>query len=354
MSHAHAHRRLAIVALAAVSVVYGAAHLVLAPAPPPERLTAPERRNVAATLLNARLDAATLAALRGTLQGMPRGDVLFSYGNRDHLPFHMHWVCNTMGWPGVHERTVIAVADTHSQATLRNLSSRVHTVVVPELARSHGFFSKGYRLLTIRRVVVLVAILASGRGVVMFEGDALWTANVLDDANVAGPDRRHDVALYRDGHWGTRIGAGFMSMKGNRSGAYTLWSLVLERLHADMAPFAREPDAAVVAAPLHEQAVLSDQVLPALVANGTVSVFSLDRCVYTSGLWYKRWWRYTHVWRCGPQAPALLNNNWLAGNAAKVRRATLAGHWFLDGAKCADWNATLRRATGAATSRGWL
>jgi hypothetical protein len=39
----------------------------------------------------------------------------------------------------------------------------------------------------------------------MFEGDALWTRNILEDDNLAGNNRTHDVAFYQDGGG---IGAG--------------------------------------------------------------------------------------------------------------------------------------------------
>ena len=75
-------------------------------------------------------------------------------------------------------------------------------------SRAHGFYSKGYRKLTIRRVSILVDILRTGRGVIMFETDAVWTRNILKDPNLTNPGRPHDLALYRDGSRGELIGAG--------------------------------------------------------------------------------------------------------------------------------------------------
>jgi hypothetical protein len=142
---------------------------------------------------------------------MPQGDILMSYGNRDYLPFHLHWICNTAGWPDVQSRSLLAIGDEFSRAAIKRMSkNKVKTYLVEESSHTHGFYSKGYRKLTIRRVSILVQILRSGRGVIMFEGDALWTRNILEDHNLAGNNRTHDVAFYQDGEG---IGAGFLKHK---------------------------------------------------------------------------------------------------------------------------------------------
>jgi len=362
---------------------------------------------------------------------MPPGDILFSYGNRDYLPHHLHWLCNTAGWPGVHERTILAVQDEQSRESIRKLSTKVHTYVVPELARTHGFYSKGYRKLTIKRIAVLVDILSTGRGMIMFEGDALWTRNILHDVDLAGPTRAHDAAFYRDGVNGEHIGAGaclcvdalyvlaclcamlftlllnaktahtidairiryrtcvftfrsansgttnlktikrllkgrvyihehigsssamqltmlvspgLMSMKGNRSGALTMWTRVLDRIQKDMKPFHSLPDSATIPPERakHEQVILLKDVLPAMLNHSEIKVIDLDRCTYASGLWYTR--KAPHIKTCGHIPPAVLNNNWIEGNQNKINRAKERKHWFLHGDRCAPWNATLTTA----------
>jgi hypothetical protein len=139
---------------------------------------------------------------------MPPGEILFSFGNIDYLPFHLHWICNTAAWSEIHERTLIVTDDRASMRAIQSLSNRVRVFVLPEGSKAYGFYSKGYRQLTIQRVAVLVEILKTGRGVVMFEGDAVWTRNVLEDPNVTDSKRLHDLALYRDGSLGEMIGAG--------------------------------------------------------------------------------------------------------------------------------------------------
>ena len=166
------------------------------------------RSNVSTNFTNCPSGTPGLVGLRDVLRMMPPGDVLFSYGDRDYLPHHLHWVCNTAGWPGVHERTLIVVSDQFSRDAINRLSHNVSTYSSPAKSRHHGFYSKGYRKLTIKRVEILVEVLKSGRGVVMFEGDALWTSNILADPHVGGANRTHDVAFYRDGSDGSILGAG--------------------------------------------------------------------------------------------------------------------------------------------------
>ena len=155
-----------------------------------------------------RLRQPNIAGIGHVLETMPNGDVLFSFGNEEYLPFLLHWICNTMHWNGVHERTLLVLGDRASEEAVQAFSKRVRTHVVPEFAQMRGFYSKGYRKLTIHRVAILVEILRTGRGVIMFEGDAVWTRNVLDDGNLTDPLRLHDLALYRDGLNGELIGAG--------------------------------------------------------------------------------------------------------------------------------------------------
>lgn len=146
--------------------------------------------------------------LESLVEHMPPGEILFTFGNMDYLPFHLHWICNTMAWSRIHERTLIVTDHQAAMHAIRALSNRVQVFVLPETSTARGFYSKGYRQLTIQRLVILVEILKTGRSVIMFEGDAIWTRNVLQDANLTGPDRLHDLALYRDGMHGEMIGAG--------------------------------------------------------------------------------------------------------------------------------------------------
>ncbi len=159
-------------------------------------------------LTNCPLGSPGLVGLRDVLSKMPNGDILFSYGNRGYLPHHLHWVCNTAGWPGVHERTLLVVNDQFSKDAINRMSQNVWTYILSSDSQHHGFYSKGYRKLTIKRVEILIEVLKSGRGVVMFEGDALWTRNILEDPNLGGANRSHDAAFYRDGVTGDIIGAG--------------------------------------------------------------------------------------------------------------------------------------------------
>lgn len=133
-------------------------------------------------------------------------------------------------------------------------------------------------------------------------------------------------------------------MKGNRSGAYSMWKLVLNQLHKDIASFAAMPDSTRISPQnaKHEQEILRQDVLPVLISDGKITVVDLDRCLFASGLWYKRNAEYVRM--CGSRIPRVLNNNWIIGNERKIFRAKAAKHWFLEGSKCADWKTTLERA----------
>lgn len=290
-----------------------------------------------------RADKTTPGSLQDTLAKMPPGDILFSYGNRDYLLFHLHWLCNTAAWEGVHARTLLVVDDEYSKAAICKLSTNVHVHILPSMHHHKGFYSKGYRKLTIQRVEILVELLRSGRGVVMFEGDAVWARNILTDPNLTATRREHDVAFYRDGVGGWMIGAGMMGMKGGRGPALRMWERVLAQLSTDMQPYEHLPDSTVISKTTakHEQDILREDVIPSMLESGELKSIDLDRCLYVSGLWYRD--PAEHRARCGGTVPYVLNNNYIIGNARKQERAQKHGHWFLRGSQCKDTKSKLAK-----------
>ncbi len=137
-------------------------------------------------------------------------------------------------------------------------------------------------------------------------------------------------------------------MKGNCSGALTMWMRVLDQLNKDMGRYESKPDSFTIPPEQakHEQDILREDVLPSMLRKGELKVLDLDQCLYASGLWYID--RSAHVNRCGSKAPSVLNNNWIIGNKEKIQRANQNNHWFLKGsppdATCLDWKTRLEQA----------
>lgn len=130
-------------------------------------------------------------------------------------------------------------------------------------------------------------------------------------------------------------------MRGNRSGAYAMWNLVLNHLNKDMKRYDKHPDSTFIppGAVRHEQDILREVILPAMLSKGQIKVINLDRCKYASGLWYIQ--KAVYLKMCGSKFPAVLNNNFLVGNDKKILRAKDRKHWFLNGDKCSNWADTL-------------
>lgn len=198
---------LASIALCAICFILFFKHKIHALSPTPYFIKHGNKTNSSHNLIasiahSARADKTTPGTLHDTLAKMPPEDILFSYGNRDYLPFHLHWLCNTAAWEGVHARTLLVVDDEYSRAAIRRLSPNAHVHILPSMHHHKGFYSKGYRKLTIQRVEILVDLLRSGRGVVMFEGDAVWARNILTDPNLTDTRRcrRLDDWGRHDGH----------------------------------------------------------------------------------------------------------------------------------------------------------
>jgi hypothetical protein len=137
-------------------------------------------------------------------------------------------------------------------------------------------------------------------------------------------------------------------MKGNCSGALTMWIRVLDQLKKDMVRYDLKPDSFTIPhqQAKHEQEILAEDVLPSMLRKGELRVLHLDRCLYTSGQWYIQ--RSAHIKMCGSTVPSVLNNNWIVGNMAKIQRAEQNNHWFLMGyspnATCLNWKTRLAQA----------
>ena len=139
-------------------------------------------------------------------------------------------------------------------------------------------------------------------------------------------------------------------MKGNRGPALAIWSRVLYQLVQDMKKYEKSADSLTIEKKKaeHEQDIFR-QILPGMITRGEIEVLNLNRCLYSSGLWYEH--RKHHVSMCGRTVPIVLNNNFVNGVARKVKRAMAYGHWFLKGDGSAEksqqcvqnWKATMMK-----------
>ena len=102
----------------------------------------------------------------------------------------------------------------------------------------------------------------------------------------------------------------------------------------------------------HWKSFLGEQhVLTRMLAERDApSVFWLDACALSAnGMWYE-----DETYRARCNAPKVVQNNYIIGNTAKILRAKIWGHWFVDdsGARCRVDHENTPTFPGVKLSRG--
>jgi len=284
---------------------------------------------------------ATCMMSRLPRQGNQNVFLFVMMGNRAFVPFINNWLCNTAQMAGVHERTIIIFNDDGQE--LMSKQFPVRTVQLKDqsiqaLAGNMDFSTYGYWRLVQLRVQVLLNLMRARIPLLLFEPDALWVQNPLDDpALISNAD-----LLGFDDHQG-KPGFGWLRI---------LPSDQVIALFSDMERrFSSQLPASGLAFGTHleiegEQAILHDLLIHRQnTPYSDVAFYLLPQSKYMSGKWYDggrggdgSTERYASRLE---GTPFVINNNWIIGNMPKIRRAKRWGHWFVqDEARgtCADVN----------------
>ena len=261
--------------------------------------------------------------------------VLIMQGNNAMVPMLWNWLCNTKHMAGVHERTVLIMSDRQGFDALQYNPYKVAVAkthqMVDEMDEDFNFGTYGYWKLTQLRTKTFEDILASGISFLNWEPDALWARNPMEDAGLLEASRQADIAILSDEHvdGSLILGVGFMLVRSN-AGTVALFQKLMDTLSQNLRKLGPHNLHDNVGYPktISEQTILKELLL-SVFAGATYA--ALDRCTYTSGQWYT----FNNIdlrRRCvtASGAPVVVNNNWIVGNAAKIKRAQLWGHWFID------------------------
>uniref|UniRef100_A0A7S0ES03 Nucleotide-diphospho-sugar transferase domain-containing protein n=1 Tax=Hanusia phi TaxID=3032 RepID=A0A7S0ES03_9CRYP len=287
-----------------------------------------------------------LPKLQTAMQGMPRDIVILHFINSAFMPFMLSWLCNTQQMTGVHERTLVVTTDRGSEERVRTFSTRVHTMFLEGYNNINGdldFDSLGYRRMLKARIEIITSVLEKSDLLFLTEPDAIWITNLLEIKDFVGSQA--DLTGFDDELGGK--GAGFVLMR-NNAAISCLWRKLLQKQELTLAPYQGQPNE-IVTYDDNDQKYFN-ALIQDMEAAGMLRSATMDTCRFRTGKWYRReeWKDY---FACMNVVPDIVNFNWMVGNQAKIQRAKLFGHWFLeeDGQTCKPIDQTLVRARASFT-----
>ena len=266
-----------------------------------------------------------------TSQPVERKVLFVSMGNSAFVPFFLSWLCNTRLMQGVHAQTLILVTGRVGCATstFRNFTATTHCLSSGDNEYNTDGFqynTLGYWLTTLNRMEHILSLLEIGISVFVFEPDAIWALNALDDPTLLGGFE--DIRSLNDAASARGIGFGWLLLRPTdstkalfREAMRQFGAAVRRNMHLSM-----HDDVNIPGEQSYFNKLLDDREKFPSFSNINVTYFS--RLKYPNGLWYKHLEFRKDVKRFG--TPYVLNNNWVKGNDAKKERAMLWNHWFLE------------------------
>ncbi|CAI9734453.1 Hypothetical predicted protein [Octopus vulgaris] len=246
--------------------------------------------------------------------------VLFTLINNAYLPFVYSWLCNTINM-GIHEQILFITTDAISKQQFEKDWPNVKVVVLPETSlNGNQTYSKvGYVKLMVKRTEILNSLLQNDIEILLFEVDCLWVSNPIDECKKIALE--NDVIVTCIAGRKRSIAGGFIYMKPTNA-VKTLW----QELNSKMRRLGKEIDGKddnkLISKSKNDQ-VFFTGLIQKRFGGIKYEVLPWDR--YIDGKWYEMKLedrQKKHV--------VIINNNWVAGNAKKLKRAKKFGHWFID------------------------
>jgi Nucleotide-diphospho-sugar transferase len=279
-------------------------------------------------------------------QPIERKYLLVSMGNSAFVPFWISWLCNTKLMQGVHNQTLILVTGLAGCAndTFRDFNAATIHCISSDATQIHSngfpYGSLGYWVITLRRMEHIYSLIDIGISVLVFEPDAVWVQNPLDDPTLfSGID---DMRSLNDAENEYGVGFGWLLLRPTNL-TKALFREVIRQYGDEVEKHMHLPMDTSVG--IMGEQVYFTQLLHAkrdFPSFSNISITYFERSKYPNGLWYNRDTVRTQVKADG--IPYVINNNWIIGNDAKMQRAKQWGHWFTqneDEGSCKD-NTKLR------------
>lgn len=256
------------------------------------------------------------AALRISKGG--REALLITLVNDAFLPFTFSWLCNTQGM-GIHNQVLFITGDSESAMKINQKWPEVTAIQINGVHSGNQEYSHvGYVEMMVRRSEILLEILERNIPIFLFEVDCIWITNPL--INIQSYSNV-DVVVSAVSSRSNVVAGGFLYLHPTDA-SKKMWRALTEQLRQLGKKIKNSAAEKLVSEGDNDQQYLSKLVFS---KYGGLRYKILSTEDFADGKWYS----LSKEERNGQKTPLIINNNWVIGNPAKIKRAKAWSHWFL-------------------------
>ena len=246
-----------------------------------------------------------------------KGVVLFAVVNDAYFDLAASWCCNTAAMGDLHERVLFVTTDVTTGQRLKTLWPKL-TVVSFNTSGFSGaqeYSKAGYVRITAERTRLVLRLLEAGLRMLLFEVDCLWLSDPLPLLTA----REGDIIATKVTS-SADTASGFLLLNPTTA-TVSLWRQLTQSMMALHPRLAKSKDSDVVPEHLDDQPFLTGLVKKKYAG---IRIVYMPPETFPDGKWYG----LPASARAARPRPVIINNNWVIGKDAKVRRAKAFGHWF--------------------------
>ncbi|XP_070206104.1 uncharacterized protein [Littorina saxatilis] len=247
------------------------------------------------------------------------GVVLFTMVNDAYFPFTASWCCNTAPMTNVHHRALFLTTDrtTGQRLTKRWPDVTVVTLNSSRFSGSQEYSKAGYVRMMVERTRYILHLLEAGVRLLLFEVDCVW----LSDPVPALLARHAEGDILATKVTGREVTAGGFLLLNPTTATVKLWRRLTDKRDSLYRRLEKRKNFAAVSEGDNDQQYFTSLVRGKFAG---IKVVYLPSDLFPDGKWYQ----LPAGERSLKPRPVLINNNWMVGNAAKIKRAQAFGHWF--------------------------
>jgi FkbM family methyltransferase len=240
--------------------------------------------------------------------------------NEGYVEMTKSWICNVRRFGTVLSMTLFVTTDQVAYDALTAFDTTLHVVLEPYTApKTMQYGQSTYYNYMLFRTKLITILLDSNLTLWLTESDAVW---LKDPTNIVLETEGDMVTMSDDRPPRKLLQGGFQLLRPTDA-TKRVWTRMRDAFETKMKIVSKQE----IGDHGSEQLMLDSMISK----DAELRVGWLDPQKFVPGLWYKD----TSYQKTLP-APAVILNNWIVGNDAKVARAKEWGHWFLEqnGGKC--------------------
>ena len=242
------------------------------------------------------------------------GFVFLMFLNNAYLEMTKSWICKAQAIiPDVLKYTVFITTSDELSLELQTWNKDAQTFVQKySVTKPVSYGTYEYFRLTEERLRVQNNLIQQGVNVFVIESDAVWNSKEIIDV-IHSRLQSNIIVTADDGNG--QISAGFIGIRSTNDTR----SFFQKSLDSYSATLANYKGRSGHIGHVKEQKTIT-QTLNAL----HITIHRLTHCESANGQWYGR--------KPDPKCPLpmVIQNNWIVGNANKIKRSKKWGHWYLN------------------------